>query len=78
MPPAKETIARVTNPLGTQESRKFRLLGETKNIEVSKEQDPRVPIASSEWSFGSCTEGGPTTPGGRPGRGPCPPRHPHP
>ena len=25
----------------------------------SKEQEPRVPIANSEWSFGSCSENGP-------------------
>ena len=31
----------------------------------SKEQDPRVPIAISEWSFGSCPDGGPATPGDR-------------
>jgi hypothetical protein len=41
IPPAKDTIAKVTSPLGTQESRTYRLLGDTKNIDVPKEQDPR-------------------------------------
>ena len=31
----------------------------------SKEQDPRVTIPNSEWSFGSCPDGGPATPGDR-------------
>src|SRR5262245_766855 len=31
----------------------------------SKEQDPRVQIANSEWSFGSCPEGGPPIAGDR-------------
>ncbi len=39
--PAKESVAKVTSPLGTQESRTYRLLGETKNIDVPKDQDPR-------------------------------------
>ena len=39
--PTKDTIAKVTSPLGTQESRVYRLLGETKNLEVPKGQDPR-------------------------------------
>src|SRR5262249_16825515 len=46
VPPAKETIARVTNPLGTQESRKFRLLGETKSLDVPKDQDPRTLVVA--------------------------------
>jgi len=40
LPPAKDRIAKVTSPLGTQESRAYRLLGETKNIDV-EDQDPR-------------------------------------
>ncbi|MBM3994955.1 MAG: DUF1553 domain-containing protein [Planctomycetes bacterium] len=39
--PTKDTAAKVTSPLGTQESRTYRLLAETKNIDVPKEQDPR-------------------------------------
>jgi hypothetical protein len=35
------SFAKVTSPLGTQESRTYRLLGETKNLEVPKDQDPR-------------------------------------
>ncbi|MSQ97384.1 MAG: DUF1553 domain-containing protein [Gemmataceae bacterium] len=35
------SFAKVTSPLGTQESRTYRLLGETKNIDVPKDQDPR-------------------------------------
>ena len=31
----------------------------------SKEQDPRVPIPNSDWSFGSCPDGGPATSGVR-------------
>jgi hypothetical protein len=31
----------------------------------AKEQDPRVAIANTEWSFGSCPEGGAATPGDR-------------
>jgi hypothetical protein len=31
----------------------------------SKEQEPRAPIANSEWSFGSCSEGGPPIAGDR-------------
>ena len=31
----------------------------------AKEQDPRAAIANTEWSFGSCTEGGGATPGDR-------------
>ena len=31
----------------------------------SKEQDPRVPIANTEWSFGVCPEGGSVVPGDR-------------
>lgn len=44
LPPAKDTVAKVTSPLGTQESRTYRLLGETKNIEIPKEQDPRAIV----------------------------------
>ena len=31
----------------------------------AKEQDPRIAIANTEWSFGSCPEGGAATPGDR-------------
>src|SRR5262245_8967732 len=31
----------------------------------SKEQDPRIPIANSEWNFGACPEGGTVTPDDR-------------
>ena len=41
LPPTKDTAAKVTSPLGTQESRVYRLLGESKNIDVPKGQDPR-------------------------------------
>ncbi len=41
LPAAKDRTAKVTSPLGSQESRTFRLLGETKNIDVPKDQDPR-------------------------------------
>ena len=41
LPPTKESIAKITSPLGTQESRTYRLLGETKNIDIAKDQDPR-------------------------------------
>jgi hypothetical protein len=46
VPPAKESLAKVTSPLGTQESRTYRLLGETKNIDVPKDQDPRVLVVA--------------------------------
>jgi hypothetical protein len=46
VPPAKETFAKVTNPLGTQESRTYRLLGDSKNIEIPKDQDPRVLVVA--------------------------------
>src|ERR1019366_2856410 len=32
LPPTKDTAAKVTSPLGTQESRVYRLLGDTKNL----------------------------------------------
>jgi hypothetical protein len=44
VPPGKETFAKVTNPLGTQQSRTFRLLGAAENIDVPKEQDPRLVV----------------------------------
>jgi hypothetical protein len=46
VPPSKDTFAKVTNPLGTQESLTYRLLGETKNIEIPKDQDPRAIVAA--------------------------------
>jgi len=36
-----ETFASVTSPLGTQKSDRFRLLGQTETLKVSKEDDPR-------------------------------------
>jgi hypothetical protein len=44
--PTKDTIAKVTSPLGTQESRTFRVLGEAKNLEVPKDQDPRALVVA--------------------------------
>src|SRR5437016_9182389 len=41
LPATKETVAKVTSPLGTQESRSYRLLGDSKNLDVPKDQDPR-------------------------------------
>ena len=46
VPPTKETFAKITNPLGTQESRTYRLLGEFKNIEIPKDQDPRALVVT--------------------------------
>ena len=46
LPPTKDAFAKVTNPLGTQESRTYRLLGETKNIDVPKDQDPRALVVA--------------------------------
>ena len=39
--PTKESTAKVTSPLGTQESRNYRLLGDSKNLDLAKDQDPR-------------------------------------
>ena len=47
LPAAKDRVAKVTSPLGSQESRTFRLLGETKNVEVPASQDPRGLVA--DW-----------------------------
>jgi hypothetical protein len=41
LPPPKDRFAKVTSPLGTQESRVYRLLGDTKNLDVAPDQDPR-------------------------------------
>ena len=46
LPSARNRSAKVTSPLGTQESRTFRLLGETQNIQVAKDQDPRILVAA--------------------------------
>lgn len=46
LPPAKDAFAKVTSPLGTQESRTYRLLGETKNIDIAKNQDPRTLVVA--------------------------------
>ena len=42
----KDRMAKVTSPLGTQESRSYRLLGETKNLDVPSEQDPRSLVVA--------------------------------
>ncbi|HYT91993.1 MAG TPA: DUF1553 domain-containing protein [Gemmataceae bacterium] len=44
LPPGKGTVAKVTSPLGTQESRQYRLLGETRAIDVPPDQDPRALV----------------------------------
>lgn len=41
LPPSKTAFAKVTSPLGTQESKTYRLLGETRSLDVPKDQDPR-------------------------------------
>src|SRR5262249_28206077 len=41
LPAAKDRVAKVTSPLGAQESRTYRLLGESKNLDVAKDADPR-------------------------------------
>src|SRR5687768_7861529 len=41
LPPVATRVAKVSRPLGTQESRVYRLLGDTKNLDVPKDQDPR-------------------------------------
>src|SRR5207248_10740295 len=38
--------ATVTSPLGTQSSKQFRLLGDSKPAEMAKEQDPRLLLAA--------------------------------
>lgn len=44
--PAKDVFAKVSSPLGTQESRTFRLLGEDKALEIAKDDDPRPLVAA--------------------------------
>jgi hypothetical protein len=46
VPPTKPSFASVTSPLGTQESRTFRLLGEAKAVDVPKDQDPRAVVVA--------------------------------
>jgi hypothetical protein len=41
------TWAKVTSPLGTQESKHFRLLAETKNADIAQAADPRMMLV--EW-----------------------------
>src|SRR5262249_8742118 len=41
-----DRFATVTGPLGTQTSKQFRLLGESKPVEVPRDQDPRVQLAA--------------------------------
>jgi hypothetical protein len=43
---AKPAFASVTSPLGSQESRTYRLLGETKTIDVPKDRDPRELVVA--------------------------------
>jgi hypothetical protein len=43
----EKQFASVTSPLGTQTSEKFRILGETDAVEISKDEDPRRHVA--EW-----------------------------
>lgn len=46
LPGDKGPWAKTTSPLGTQESRQYRLLGETKVVELAKDQDPRAVVAA--------------------------------
>lgn len=43
----KTVFATVTSPIGTQTSERYRLLGQTENIQVAKGQDPRPLVM--EW-----------------------------
>ena len=38
------TFATVTSPIGTQSSKRYRLLGQTESIELAKDQDPRSVV----------------------------------
>lgn len=44
---ATKQFASVSSPLGSQESKTFRLLGENKNIELAPDEDPRKHVV--EW-----------------------------
>jgi hypothetical protein len=44
LPSAKGPFAKTVSPLGTQESKQYRLLGETKAIELAKDLDPRTVV----------------------------------
>ncbi len=44
--PGKEAFAKVTSPLGTQESRQYRLLGASVAIDVPRDQDPRASVVA--------------------------------
>jgi hypothetical protein len=44
--PDSKVFASITSPLGTQSSKRFRLLGRNETIEVAKDQDPRVLVAA--------------------------------
>jgi hypothetical protein len=46
LPPAKGAFAKVSSPLGTQESRTFRLLGEPQAVKVAPDQDPRALVVA--------------------------------
>ncbi|MBI1918320.1 MAG: DUF1553 domain-containing protein [Planctomycetes bacterium] len=41
-----DRFATVTSPLGTQTSKQFRLLGESKAVDVPKDRDPRLLVAA--------------------------------
>jgi Protein of unknown function (DUF1553)/Protein of unknown function (DUF1549)/Bacterial Ig-like domain (group 2) len=45
LPPNLSAFASITSPLGTQSSKQYRLLGETKALEIGANQDPRVLLA---------------------------------
>jgi hypothetical protein len=45
--PESKAFAVVVSPLGTQESKTYRFLGETKNVDVPKDVDPRTLVV--EW-----------------------------
>jgi hypothetical protein len=42
----RAAFASITSPLGTQSSKQFRLLGESKALDVPKDSDPRVLLAA--------------------------------
>ncbi len=46
LPAKMASPASITSPLGTQTSKQFRLLGETKPIEIAGNQDPRLVLVA--------------------------------
>jgi Protein of unknown function (DUF1553)/Protein of unknown function (DUF1549) len=46
LPSANGPFAKTVSPLGTQESKQYRLLGETKAIELAKDEDPRAVVVA--------------------------------